>query len=96
MVWNPSFLNKLRIQQLRQGDAERHRNGAHALPVEQGRLDRPAVLAVPRHLRRCTFCTTWAVGDERHCLFGCPHFGGLRSGHAQLFDEAHGAMGSLM
>ena len=69
------------------------RMGSHALPVEQGRLDRPAV---PRHLRRCTFCTTRAVGDERHCLFDCPHFGGLRSEHAQLFHEAHGAMRSLM
>ena len=37
------------------------RMGSHALPVEQGRLDRPAV---PRHLRRCTFCATQAVGDE--------------------------------
>ena len=36
------------------------------------------------------------VGDERHCLFYCPHFGDLRSEHAQLFDEAHGAMRSLM
>ena len=62
-------------------------------PVEQGRLDRPAV---PRHLRPCTFCTTRAVGDERHCLFDCPHLGDLRSEHAQLFDEAHGAMRSLM
>ena len=40
--------------------------------------------------------TTKAVGDERHCLFDCPHFGDLRSDHAQLFDEAHGAMRSLM
>ena len=49
-----------------------------------------------RHLRRCTFCTTRAVGDEWHCLFDCPHFGDLRSEHAQLFHEAHGAMRSLM
>ena len=27
----------------------------------------------PRHLRRSTFCTPRAVGDERHCLFDCPH-----------------------
>ena len=52
--------------------------------------------AVPRHLRRCTFCTTRAVGDERHCLFDCPRFGDLRSEHAQLFHDAHGAMRSLM
>ena len=55
------------------------RMGLHALPIEQGRLDRSAV---PRHLRQCTFCTTRAVGDERHCLFDCPHFGDLRSEHA--------------
>ena len=65
------------------------RMGSHALPVEQGRLGRPAV---PRHLRRCTFCTTRAVGDERHYLFDCPHFGDLRSEHAQLFHEARGAI----
>ena len=29
------------------------RMGSHALPVEQGRLARPAI---PRHLRRCTLC----------------------------------------
>ena len=55
------------------------RMGSHALPIERGRLDRPAVL---RHLRRCTFCTTRAVGDERHCLFDCPHFDDLRFEHA--------------
>ena len=82
-----------------------HIYSSHALPVEQGRLGRPAVLAVPRHLRRCTFCTTRAVEDERHylskCLFACPRFGAtktksLRSEHAQLFHEAHGAMHSLI
>ena len=68
------------------------RMGSHALPVEQCRLDRQAV---PRHLRRCTFCTTRAVEDERHCL-DCPSFGDLRSEHARLFHEAHDAMRSLM
>ena len=38
------------------------RMGSHALPVEQGRLAKPAV---PRHLRRCTLCGTRALGDER-------------------------------
>ena len=72
--------------------------GSHTLPVEQGRLGRPAV---PRHLRnlQCTFCTTRAYrafGDERHCLFYCPQFGDIRSDHAQLFHEGHGAMRCLM
>ena len=106
------------IKKLRFTGILHFRMGSHALPGEQVRLDRPAV---PRHLRRCTFCTgfshpnkpflavtgtatflpsflpsTRAVGDERHCLFDCPHFGDLRSDHAQLSDEAHGAMRSLM
>ena len=38
------------------------------MPVEQGRLARPAI---PRHLRRCNLCKTKALGDERH--FGFEH-----------------------
>ncbi len=57
------------------------RVGAHSLPVEQGRIEMPKV---PRHLRRCTFCATTAIGDERHCLFDCPHFQGLRQQHARF------------
>ena len=68
------------------------RMGSHSLPIEQGRLGR---LSVPRHLRRCTFCTTRAVGDERHCIFDCPRFCELRQEHADLFGDAH-AMRSLM
>ncbi len=67
--------------------------GAHSLPVEQGRIEMPQV---PRHLRRCTFCATNAIGDERHCVFDCPHFQGLRQQHAQIFQDSHGAMRSLM
>ena len=37
------------------------RMGSHALPVEQGRLAKPAV---PRHLRRCILCGTRALGDD--------------------------------
>ena len=44
---------------------------SHALPVEQGRLSRPAI---PRHLRRCTLCEVREFGDERHFVFDCPHF----------------------
>ena len=35
------------------------RMGSHALPVEQGRLARPAI---SRHLRRCTFCESRGIG----------------------------------
>ncbi len=56
---------------------------------------------VPRHLRRCTFCATNAIGDERHCVFDFemrefPHFQGLRQEHAEIFQDSHDAMRSLM
>ncbi len=70
-----------------------HIIGAHSLPVEQGRIEMPKV---PRHLRRCTFCATNAIGDERHCVFDCPHFQGLRQQHAMIFKESHDAMRSVM
>ncbi len=69
------------------------RVGAHSLPVEQGRIEMPKV---PRHLRRCTFCATNAIGDERHCVFDCPHFQGLRQQHAEIFRDSHDAMRSVM
>ncbi len=51
---------------------------------------------VPRHLRRCTFCATNAIGDERHCVFDCPHFQGLWQQHAMIFRDFHDAMRSVM
>ncbi len=69
------------------------RVGAHFLPVEQGRIEMPKV---PRHWRRCTFCATTAIGDERHCVFDCPHFQGLRQQHAEIFRNSHDAMRSVM
>ena len=70
--------------------------GCHSLPIEQGRLARPHVPRQLRWLRRCTFCATCALGDERHCGFDCPHFAGLRLTHAELFEDALGAMKSLV
>ncbi len=46
----------------------------------------------PRHLRRCTFCATNAIGDERHCVFDCPYFQGLRQQHTEIFQDSHDAM----
>jgi len=63
--------------------------GSHSLPVEQGRLARPAI---PRHLRRCTFCNTGALGNERHLAFDCPHFAHVRRQFRSLFDDADGNM----
>ncbi len=69
------------------------RMGSHSLPVEQGWLARPGV---PRHSRRCTFCPGQALGGEQHCIFECPHFNGHRLSFAQLFDDVHGAMRTLV
>ncbi len=69
------------------------RVGAHSLPVEQGRIEMPQV---PRHLHRYTFCATNAIGDERHCVFDCPRFQGLRQQHAGNFEDSHDAMRYLM
>ncbi len=60
------------------------RVGAHSLPIEQGRIEVPQV---PRHLRRCTFCATNAIGDERHCVVDCPRFQGLWQQHAEEEEE---------
>ena len=61
------------------------RMGSHALPVEQGRLAKPAV---PRHLRRCTLCGTRALGDERHFVSDCPHFAHIRRQFRSLYQDA--------
>ena len=73
--------------------------GSHALPVDSPARSR-AGLASLLCLGICAnvpcLGTTWAAGDERHCLFYCPHFHDLRSERAELFDEAHSAMRSVM
>ena len=35
-------------------------------------------------------------GDERHCVFDCPHFQGLLQQHAEIFGDSHDAMRSIM
>ena len=65
------------------------RMGSGALPVEQGRLARPAI---PRHLPRCTLCETSLLGDERHFVFDCPHFAHIRRQFRSLYQDADGAM----
>ncbi len=49
---------------------------------------------MPKHLRRCTSCITNVVGDERHCVFDCPHYEDLWQQHAELsnFQDSHAAM----
>ncbi len=51
---------------------------------------------VPRHLHRDTFCATGAVGDERHCVFNCPHFQGLRLQHTEILQDSIYTMRCLM
>ena len=51
---------------------------------------------MPWQLRRCTFCTACALGDERHYVFDCPHFAGLRLTQAELFQDASGDIKSLV
>ncbi len=36
------------------------------------------------------------AGDERHCVFDCPHFQSLRQQHAMIFRDSHDAMRSVM
>ena len=67
--------------------------GPHALPVKQGRLARPAI---PRHLRRCTQCKNWALGDKRHFVFDCPHFAHIRRQLRSLYQDADGTMQFLV
>ena len=69
------------------------RLGSHALPIEQGRFARPAVL---RHVRRCTVCDTQAVDDEVHCVFDCPQFSGIRAQFPGMFQDAAGCMHMFM
>ena len=65
------------------------RMGSHSLPVEQGRLARPMV---PRQLRRCMLCSTYAIGNKRHYVFDCTHFAHMRQQFRSLFHIADGAM----
>ena len=59
--------------------------GSHSLRVEQGRLARPMV---PRQLRRCTFCSIHAIGNEQHYIFDCPHFAYIRRQFRSLFQDS--------
>ncbi len=44
----------------------------------------------------CAYACARAIGDERHSVFDCPHFQGLRQQHAQIFQDFHDARRSLM
>ena len=80
----PMSISRLLLMQIRMG--------SHSLPVEQGRLARPMI---PRQLRRCTLCSTHAIGRERHYVFDCPHFAHIRRQFRSLLQDADGAMQSV-
>ncbi len=69
------------------------RMGACALSIEQGRIGKRKV---PRQLRGYPFCTTNAMGQERHCGFDCPHFEGLWQQDAELLQDSHDTLRSFM
>ncbi len=53
-------------------------------------------IVTKRHLRRWTFCTINAVGDERHCVFDRPHCEDFRQQLAELFQDSRDAMGCFI
>ena len=65
----------------------------YLMPVEQGRLARPAI---PQHLRRCTLCKPRALGDERHFILDHPHTAHIRRPSCSLYQDADGAMQCLV
>ena len=69
------------------------RVGAHSLPIERAEL---RCLRCHGICAGARFCATNAIGDERHCVFDCLHFQGLRQQHAGIFQDSHDAMRSVM
>ena len=59
--------------------------GSQSLPIEQRKIGKSYV---PRHLCRCTYCSTDAVGVERHCVSDCPLWDLLQQ-HAELSQHSH-------
>ena len=49
-----------------------------------------------RLLSNAVPCTACALGDERHYVFDCPHLAGLRLTRAERFQDASGAVKSLV
>ncbi len=76
------------------------RVGTHSLPIEQNRIgmlkEGNALPKGAKTLGRCTFCFGAAVGDERHCALDCPPFEDLREQLAEIFQDSHDAMRSVM
>ena len=64
-------------------DLAQFRLGSHNVPIEQGRMARPAV---PKLLRKSPLCAPHAIFDERHFVLECPHLAGdlLQDAHALL------------
>ena len=63
----------------------RFKLGCHGLAIVTGRWH-----DVPRAQRLCTRCDMHALDDERHLVFECPAFEGLRREFRQLFGRQVG------
>ena len=61
----------------------RWRLSNHDLRVETGRYVRPIL---PRDMRFCSSCTT-VVEDERHALYDCPLYDGVRGNYVELLRK---------
>ena len=91
MPAEPYFQLPISISKVRK--AAQSRLGSHRLPIEQGRMSRPAV---PRYLSKCTLCSQHALGDERHYMLECSHFDYVRALFPHLLEDAHDSMRDLM
>jgi hypothetical protein len=69
----------------------RFRLGAHGFRVSTGRWD-----GTPRADRLCCKCPMHAVEDERHVVFACPYYSGVRERFSSLYEAAEGSMRQLM
>ena len=61
----------------------RWRLSNHDLRVETGRYVRPIL---PRDMRFCSRCNT-VVEDERHALYDCPLYDGVRGNYVELLQK---------
>ncbi|GAB4814024.1 hypothetical protein N2152v2_001070 [Parachlorella kessleri] len=64
------------------------RTGSHWLRVETGRWQR-----LEREQRVCPHCEAAAVEDERHMVFDCPTYAGLRLQFPALFSSGGRSLG---
>ena len=67
------------------------RLGCHKLPIATGRR-----AGVVRASRQCTFCSSGALGDERHLAVQCVPLAVLRAQYADLLTATTSTMRSIL